>query len=90
MKTHTTLGHDALQAAESVITSYSIHYTKLYEAKVRRRWACLTSSGGKGVITSYSIHYTKLYDVAGPVSAFDLGRAIGAFADRREGRNNFV
>ena len=47
----------------TVITSYSIHYTKLYEARGR--------SGRKGsekvdeehhVITSYSIHYTKLYE----------------------------
>ena len=49
-----------------VITSYSIHYTKLYESKPRKartlssRWnTSLTVS----VITSYSIHYTKLYDV---------------------------
>ena len=41
-----------------VITSYSIHYTKLYEAVSARAigWP-------RPVITSYSIHYTKLYDV---------------------------
>ena len=54
--------------APSVITSYSIHYTKLYD------WYALSSriaelviidalwTAVAFVITSYSIHYTKLYD----------------------------
>ena len=57
--------------ASLVITSYSIHYTKLYEDDQRRvlsrRPLDLNESSGKiqtDVITSYSIHYTKLYDRA--------------------------
>ena len=50
-----------------VITSYSIHYTKLYDCGgcaghqhcIRRYRA---PRRGRYVITSYSIHYTKLYD----------------------------
>ena len=56
-----------------VITSYSIHYTKLYEIKYRqddarnileRSSARETAARGAvgSVITSYSIHYTKLYE----------------------------
>ena len=57
-----------------VITSYSIHYTKLYdlnEYAVRNAFAVDMAMGGSSntvlhmlaiVITSYSIHYTKLYD----------------------------
>ena len=58
-----------------VITSYSIHYTKLYENAIYKvcvqdilatiqsiRIFCTTVI--LGVITSYSIHYTKLYDYA--------------------------
>ena len=49
--------------SDSVITSYSIHYTKLYDPHPG-------SPGGarhphrhhRRVITSYSIHYTKLYE----------------------------
>ena len=56
-----------------VITSYSIHYTKLYESKViishfsiyracnHEKPLCLYPFI-VFVITSYSIHYTKLYD----------------------------
>ena len=48
-----------------VITSYSIHYTKLYECALK---GCPsrhthTVSSCPCVITSYSIHYTKLYDL---------------------------
>ena len=61
-----------------VITSYSIHYTKLYEApredaNNRRGFVgCVPAykiAGGAAaqgkslVITSYSIHYTKLYEL---------------------------
>ena len=55
--------------AQSVITSYSIHYTKLYEFqysftsdyyKNRMR---IFLGDNEPVITSYSIHYTKLYDL---------------------------
>ena len=57
-----------------VITSYSIHYTKLYENCCFRsfshvmRLRMVSSPAGLNawaaicVITSYSIHYTKLYD----------------------------
>ena len=52
------------EALRDVITSYSIHYTKLYEV------VSVDTDGAKVeeildqvfVITSYSIHYTKLYD----------------------------
>ena len=63
----------------AVITSYSIHYTKLYETdEVRKvnsdhlkhgnknQWNRKTygnNKAGKLVITSYSIHYTKLYEI---------------------------
>ena len=40
----------------TVITSYSIHYTKLYDSFNPLFPRALS------VITSYSIHYTKLYD----------------------------
>ena len=57
-----------------VITSYSIHYTKLYENTVSIRFGldigsttvkCVALDQDKViVITSYSIHYTKLYEGA--------------------------
>ena len=55
----------------SVITSYSIHYTKLYDiitvVKLYRKITYHSSVIIQNavcfhVITSYSIHYTKLYD----------------------------
>ena len=50
----------------SVITSYSIHYTKLYDWPDRHDDMRLTGKRhpyqADFVITSYSIHYTKLYD----------------------------
>ena len=61
-----------LISAIIVITSYSIHYTKLYERTSRK--VLFTQAGLRlveqarrvlaeaRVITSYSIHYTKLYD----------------------------
>ena len=67
----------ALNAAENgvnliiVITSYSIHYTKLYDPSsivvivaFSRLSAKVISSEllSSSVITSYSIHYTKLYE----------------------------
>ena len=50
-----------------VITSYSIHYTKLYE-KHRKRCEfhdlpTMSARKRERVITSYSIHYTKLYEI---------------------------
>ena len=58
-----------------VITSYSIHYTKLYEFGEGRDTALFRIAGHVNlhdhigndydywsVITSYSIHYTKLYE----------------------------
>ena len=58
-----------------VITSYSIHYTKLYESRFSKdlsyscepeHWHSPHSDYHNQVpirvITSYSIHYTKLYD----------------------------
>ena len=63
-----TGGYRPLRVA-IVITSYSIHYTKLYEPWLSY-WAltCWTWDAkyppwaNAIVITSYSIHYTKLYD----------------------------
>ena len=50
-----------------VITSYSIHYTKLYDTVSRFSFqegmrSARPISRNCSVITSYSIHYTKLYD----------------------------
>ena len=50
-----------------VITSYSIHYTKLYEVEqpcfaAEHVHDGITAKLQKIVITSYSIHYTKLYE----------------------------
>ena len=53
-----------------VITSYSIHYTKLYDNKMweefNLRFVELNSDFYEQlrVITSYSIHYTKLYEIS--------------------------
>ena len=59
----------------NVITSYSIHYTKLYDmkretslpykgpdGKIYAVYFKLGENVDSGVITSYSIHYTKLYE----------------------------
>ena len=53
-----------------VITSYSIHYTKLYDACLLNFLrekplvaVMLFFMKECSVITSYSIHYTKLYEV---------------------------
>ena len=74
----TTAGNAGEAFEDTVITSYSIHYTKLYD--VYRQVTLLQEEGRlvlgvdlwprRGsralcsgcVITSYSIHYTKLYD----------------------------
>ena len=53
---------------EVVITSYSIHYTKLYENTFHQQMGkkdllIKFKYAVNVVITSYSIHYTKLYDV---------------------------
>ena len=78
---------DVLQRGDElvgdVITSYSIHYTKLYDVEGARvsdddrrglhsyhRLANVLFIVGD-VITSYSIHYTKLYD-AGQQPLFDM------------------
>ena len=49
-----------------VITSYSIHYTKLYEnchdTRLELRLNVCRAAHAYYVITSYSIHYTKLYE----------------------------
>ena len=49
-----------------VITSYSIHYTKLYEDMGIEPYlisgALVAVQAQRFVITSYSIHYTKLYE----------------------------
>ena len=51
-----------------VITSYSIHYTKLYELGGNftrdNSLSCQVGYNRFAVITSYSIHYTKLYEGA--------------------------
>ena len=76
-----------------VITSYSIHYTKLYEAKPTTRFVVpyLTLVGKLKeealkldvvyVITSYSIHYTKLYEgewKRAPFTGYELkGKTVG-------------
>ena len=55
------------ESPTAVITSYSIHYTKLYDYRRGfyfqwiNRFTIFKYS--EIVITSYSIHYTKLYDV---------------------------
>ena len=65
-----------LRLSQCVITSYSIHYTKLYEARRSmrplRKWrhkiklpgfiSAMCAGNYHLVITSYSIHYTKLYE----------------------------
>ena len=61
-----------LRGKAGVITSYSIHYTKLYDVTIAEPVGIIcgivpttnpTSTAiFKSVITSYSIHYTKLYD----------------------------
>ena len=82
----------------AVITSYSIHYTKLYEidiieptAKTVDELKKLNLPAGVDitiVITSYSIHYTKLYEMASACSGMTLPpsstRSLNFF------RNNFV
>ena len=56
------------RADRHVITSYSIHYTKLYDLRlgaVRIQYSAAAADVLgylQLVITSYSIHYTKLYD----------------------------
>ena len=56
---------------DGVITSYSIHYTKLYDITIPPEMLAVIkkkvdegfySSTSELVITSYSIHYTKLYE----------------------------
>ena len=69
------------QVPDAVITSYSIHYTKLYEVPGKRvlEIGCGLGFGTQAlaeagcqvlavalVITSYSIHYTKLYEGDAP------------------------
>ena len=61
---------DPMWIGDNVITSYSIHYTKLYEyiaeksgfGSVNSFTRVFKEAIGKTVITSYSIHYTKLYE----------------------------
>ena len=48
-----------------VITSYSIHYTKLYEIECDDTFKTSIMKPPTFVITSYSIHYTKLYEKRG-------------------------
>ena len=65
----------APQALEgNVITSYSIHYTKLYDEGIHPRGHRITV-----VITSYSIHYTKLYEASRPASAIRASGPDGAW-----------
>ena len=52
------VGRDGRLSGPIVITSYSIHYTKLYDETMQLLLDILEAP----VITSYSIHYTKLYD----------------------------
>ena len=46
-----------------VITSYSIHYTKLYDQSLVWIIDGVNTGSEEFVITSYSIHYTKLYEI---------------------------
>ena len=77
---------------KNVITSYSIHYTKLYDTilplqapqrPLRQLYGSASparraaESIGSPVITSYSIHYTKLYEATGEPRAVDAVVAIG-------------
>ena len=87
---------------ENVITSYSIHYTKLYD--FRSVFQCLhvfvelltamrwRATANRYVITSYSIHYTKLYEVKHrrdtPVAVAAI--LAGQGDDPLGKRNNFV
>ena len=62
------LTQEAGELLKYVITSYSIHYTKLYEVRKRKiRKEDIDKAVEQvlafNVITSYSIHYTKLYEV---------------------------
>ena len=59
-------GASVLITEQDVITSYSIHYTKLYEKKLpfASVWIFTINRQNRCVITSYSIHYTKLYEAA--------------------------
>ena len=61
--------------AGHVITSYSIHYTKLYDSSTTSRNSSSSPAESSAklftklsgfVITSYSIHYTKLYELQWP------------------------
>ena len=57
-----------------VITSYSIHYTKLYEVAFDAGYSGNPLVNAMCVvITSYSIHYTKLYDRAETSSSGSTG-----------------
>ena len=64
-------------AAFGVITSYSIHYTKLYDPPTGKITLFLGKGGSNSegvmffVITSYSIHYTKLYDSQQKIKSLD-------------------
>ena len=68
-----------------VITSYSIHYTKLYDDRSTHLLERLTGNATPvdlpldevHVITSYSIHYTKLYDMFTANSMNCLTEAVG-------------
>ena len=68
----------------TVITSYSIHYTKLYEVTstpaLLRKSSGVTASTSSNVITSYSIHYTKLYELF--LLRFDEEAAAGLMTPR--------
>ena len=72
LRNRVSQGKSLLAVVVSVITSYSIHYTKLYDHLLPGRTLCIEppypgffAGIGLPVITSYSIHYTKLYEFVG-------------------------
>ena len=72
-------GRCDVEPDDLVITSYSIHYTKLYDTLMDSRIVDGRHQAARQVleslehvervITSYSIHYTKLYEVRLRISA---------------------
>ena len=65
----------------TVITSYSIHYTKLYESILYIKL---------GDIDKYKETYTKAKEIASNTDKIELNHAISEMASMGIMRNNFV